>query len=290
MAKPKKFDPQASAQAMAKGEVPPTIVYEASGGRKTFFAFAILLLLPFFTSLPAMLYSRLVHGLWFDTVGFAIFAATFAVVMFLIFVELLMSLRMRVVLGPTEAKMTLPSGRGPTPILRYRSETIPYTDIESIETRREIYGGRLAPVILKGARLTKKNGEHVKLGYVNESNVDPTFPYPEIAKHIADRARLPVVDRGNVWRSARQKFLGIRSRAFGGLRPSGPIEDAELEKLNHSHHTAVLTLIGAFAVLLLIGIANDMASDDPIGLGAAPLERHFADLGTTATKYAPTTR
>lgn len=266
-AKPK-ADPEASAAAMARGETPPVIVYETSGGRKTFFSFALMILLPFFLSLPAMLYNRIVHGLWLDTAGLTIFAVAFAAVMFLILVELMMALRMRVVLGPESVRMTLPSGRGPTPMLRYRSHEIPYHDIESVETRREVYGGRLAPVILKGARLTRKNGEHVKLGYVNESNVDSTFPFPEIAKHIADRARLPVIDRGNVRRSAGQKFLGIRARAFSEARNNDSITDDELSELNEGHRNAVLGLIAAMAVLLMVGIANDFASDDPIGLSA----------------------
>lgn len=263
-------DDTASAEAMAKGALPPKIVYKASGGRKTFFSFAVLLLLPFFMSLPVMIYSRLTHGLWIDTIGLAVFAACFAAIMFLLFVELLFSLQTRVVLGQKGVSLRLPSGRGPTPMLRYRSHKFDYGDVDGVETRREVYGGSFAPVMLKGAQVTKKDGETIKLGYVSEANVDPAFPYPVIAQHIADRARRPLIDRGTVRRSARAKFLGIRARAQAGNpnAASDVIDEAEIENLNHRHRNVVLAILGIMALLLLVGIAGDFASNDPIGVGA----------------------
>jgi len=270
---------------MAQGKPAPKLVYKASGGRRTFFSFAFLILLPFFSSLPAMIYSRVAHGLWIDTVGLVIFALCFTAVMFLLLVELMMSLIPRVVVGPKGVKMTIPSGRGPTPMLRYRSHKMDYDEIQSVETRREVYGGSLAPVLMKGARITKKDGEIVKLGYVNEANVDPTFPYPVIAKHIADRARLPLIDRGSVRRSARAKFLGLRATAQTGAATNektgettvtaspGPsvdddtIDDAQIAELNHRHRNVMLGVLGALAALLVFGIAADFASQDPIALG-----------------------
>ena len=261
----------ASADALAQGKAPPRLLYKASRGRKTFFSFAFLILLPFFASLPAMIYSRLVHGLWIDTVGLAIFAICFTAVMFLLLVQLMVSLRSRVVVGTKGVKMTLPSGRGPTPMLRYRSHQFDFDDIESVETRREVYGGSFAPVLLKGARLTKKDGETIKLGYVSEANVDPTFPFPIIAKHIADRARLPLIDRGSVRRSARQKYLGLRASAQ--VQDPSAIDDTidedQIADLNHRHRTVVLGILGTMAALLLFGIAADFASQDPIGIGAS---------------------
>ena len=52
--------------------------YGASGGRKTAFSFLMLLLLPFFASLPIMMYQRINHGLWFDTWQLFLFAAVFS--------------------------------------------------------------------------------------------------------------------------------------------------------------------------------------------------------------------
>src|SRR5262249_8648349 len=127
-------------------------IYEAGGGRKFLFSFIFLLLLPFFASLPAMLYHRLAAQLWYDTIGLMIFAAAFAIIMLLIVFELVYSLRARIEIGEAALKFTLPAGRGGAmPKLFYRTREIPYSDIAAIETRREIYGGSTAPVLLRGA-------------------------------------------------------------------------------------------------------------------------------------------
>ncbi|MFA5949349.1 MAG: hypothetical protein WC807_03600 [Hyphomicrobium sp.] len=237
-------------------------VYGASGGQKTFFSFVLLILLPFFVSLPFMFFMRIKHGLFGDAVGLLFIAVPFAILMFLVLVELLFSLRASVVLGQDSVQMTLPAGRGPTPMLSYKSYDIPYSDVQSVETRREIYGGSLVPVLLKGARLIKKDGTVVRIGYVSEANVDPAFPYPEIAKKIADRAGLPLIDRGNVWRSFRQKFFGVKS---AGRVNVDTVDEAQIAELNRSHHNVVMGLVGALAVLMVAGIIDDFASGTPIG-------------------------
>ena len=70
-------------------------VYEAGAGRKTFLSLAFLILLPFYASLPAMLITRLLHGLWFDTIGLMIFTAIFTALMALLGVQLYHSVRSR---------------------------------------------------------------------------------------------------------------------------------------------------------------------------------------------------
>jgi hypothetical protein len=245
---------------------PERKVYRASTGRRTIFSFVFLILLPFFASLPAMLYMRYSHGLLIDSLGLTVIAAAFAIVMFLLFIELMFSLRTRVDLGPDRVKMTIPSGRGPTPMLRYKSYEIPYDQVHTVETRREVYGGGLIPMLLKGARLTLKDGKQVPLGYVSEANVDPAFPFPEIAKQIADRARLPLIDRGNVRRSVRHKFLGIRSAAA----VNEMVSENDIANLNHSHNSIMMWFIGAFVVLMLIGIADDISSMSTFANTSAP--------------------
>src|SRR5690606_20446144 len=105
-----------------------------------------------------------------------------------------------------------PAARGiAMPKFFYRTHEIPYSDIEAVETRREIYGGAIAPVMLRGARIVTKSGEKIPLGYVNEANVDPMMPVSEIASEIARRAGLGVVDHGTVRRQVHKKLRGIRA-------------------------------------------------------------------------------
>ncbi|MFN3625035.1 MAG: hypothetical protein ACK4TP_13355 [Hyphomicrobium sp.] len=263
------------ADAVATGDVMPApaasqsprTVYAAGGGRKFAFSFVFLLLLPFFISLPSMLFWRISQGHWNGTLGLVVLAVGFTFIMFLVVIELMHSLMARIELGEKSVKMTLPSGRGPTPIVRYRSHDIPYDQIKAVETRREIYGGSVAPVLLQGARLILKDDSAVKLGYVSEANSDPCFPYPEIAQKIAERAGLSVEHKGNVRRSLQKKYLGLK---HGLLTPGdGTVEDSEIEALNKSHRSWVMRLITLLVVLVVSGIALDIIFPPSSGLPPA---------------------
>ncbi len=249
-----------SAVPSAPGAAPERTSYGASGGRKTIFSFVFLILLPFFVSIPPMIFNRIQHGLLFDNWGFLVLAAAFAALMFMVLIELIFSLRARVELLPDKVKMNLPAGRGPTPMLRYKSYEVPYDQVHSVETRREIYGGALVPVLLKGARLTTKDGSVIPLGYVSEANVDPAFPYPIIAKQIADRARLPLIDRGNVRRSVRAKMFGIKSNDPEADAAS-MVDEKQIDALNRSHRNFVLGLISVLVILMAIGIVDDLSEE-----------------------------
>lgn len=246
---------------------PKRTTYAASGIHKTAFAFVFLILLPFYLSLPFMLFWRLSQGYWQGTIGLFVLALGFTFIMFLLLVELVHALRARVVLGDTSVKMTLPSGRGPTPMLSYKSYDVPYDQIMTVETRREIYGGVLTPVLLKGARLVLKDGNTVKLGYVSEGNMDPSFPFPEIAEQIAERAGMCVTDMGNVRRSFQKKYLGLKTEIFD--EAEGPIEESEVEALNKAHHRWVMWLIWVMIALVVVGIALDIIFPPSSGLPPA---------------------
>ncbi len=270
-------EPAAAPAPATQAEPAERTVYASTGGRKTVFSFVFLILAPFFLSLPFMLFMRVKHGLIGDAVGLLFIAIPFAILMFLILVELLFSIRARIELGDQQVAMTIPAGRGPTPMLRYKSYVIPYADIQAVETRREIYGGSLVPVLLKGSRIILKDGTSIPIGYVSEANLDPAFPYPEIAKKIADRSRLPLIDRGSVRRSFRRKFLGLASS--GRVNEVDLVDESQIEALNKSHKNVVLGLVGVLALLMVVGIVDDFASDTPIG--------QTSGLVTTTTEAPP---
>jgi hypothetical protein len=251
----------------APAKTPERTVYAAGGGRKFAFAFVFLILLPFFISLPPMLFWRLSQGVWTGTFGLLVLAAGFTVIMFLLFIEVMHSLMTRIELGDNSVKLTLPAGRGPTPIVRYRSHDIPYDQIKAVETRREIYGGSMAPVLLQGARLVLKDDSAVKLGYVSEANSDPCFPYPEIAQKIAERAGLQVEHKGNVRRSLQKKYFGLKKEFLA--EAAGEVPEAEIEALNKSHRKWVMRIIGLLVGLMVVGIGLDIAYPPSSGLPPA---------------------
>jgi hypothetical protein len=234
------------------------ILYKAGGGRATTFSFIFLLLLPFFVSLGPMLAMRISHGLWDGTLGLAILAAAFAVLMFLIVAELLYSIRARVDLGERSLRATLPAGRGPTPLLRYARHDIPYDRIAAVETRCEVYGGAVAPVMLRGVQLLTKDGTAVPLGSVNEACVDPAFPWTEIADEIARRAGVGVLDQGVVRRSVPRKMLGLAASEA----ERAPVGAETLAALNRRHRVAMLALVAVLTVLVGVGIVNDLTAGE----------------------------
>ena len=253
--------------AAPKPEAPEKTLYTTSGARKLAFSFIFLLLLPFFVSLPPMLFWRVMQGHWTGTVGLIVLGIAFAFIMFLIFVELMQALRTRVELGPTSVKMTLPSGRGPTPLVRYRSYDIPYDQIEAVESRHEVYGGKIAPVLLQGARLVLRDGNTVKLGYVSDANMDPCFPYPVIAHQIAERAGLSVDYKGAFRRSLQKKYLGLASPLIH--EPEEQVGDFEMVALNHKHERWVMRLVWLLVALVVVGIALDIIFPPSSGLPPA---------------------
>lgn len=253
-------DPNLAAHAATIAASPPPksagerVVYRASGGRRVAFTFIFLLLLPFFISLGPMLVSRISHGLWEGTIGLLVIAIGFAIIMFLVLVEMLHSIRSRVELGNTMVRLTLPSGRGAQPMLRYQTHEIAYKDIDAIEMRREVYGGMLAPMMLKGARIRTKSGDTIKLGYVNEANVDPAFPYAEIAERIASRAGVQIIDAGSVRRSMPKKILGFAATPD----ENRTIDEQQMRDLNRKHARLMMVLVACLVVLIAFGIAGDL--------------------------------
>lgn len=242
---------------MAQAAKAERTVYEAGGARKTFLALAFLILLPFYSSLPAMLITRLVHGLWFDTIGLMIFSAIFTALMVLLGVQLYHAIRARIELGDTAVRITVPQGSSAQPMLRFVSKEIPYDQIQAVETRSVLFGNAMAPVLLRATRLRTKDGQHIRLGNVNEDNQDQALPFPEIGAKIAERARVDVIDGGTVRRSIERRALGLIGRKTPP-ETSPPLTELEIAEINGRHKRALRNLVIGMSLLVLVGIAIDL--------------------------------
>jgi hypothetical protein len=226
-------------------------LYEVGGGRKTFFALAFIILLPFFVSLPIMLYQRIEKGVWLDAWGLMIIAAAFLAIMLLILFELIFSLRAEVDIGKTAVSLTLPRRGTLLPTFFYETRTIPYDDIAAVQTYCDCYGGRIAPMILRGTRLILKTKETIPLGFVNERDDDPRFPFPRIGEQIAARAGLRVKNLGHVQHALHRRMFGLTD-----LSPDD-LPDDEIRTINRRHRSFLLALSLVFLVLLGAGISHD---------------------------------
>ena len=134
---------------------------------------------------------------------------------------------------------------------------MPYAQIQAVETRCVLFGNVMAPVLLRASRLLTKDGDHIRLGTVNEDNVDQALPFPEIASKIADRAGVHILDGGTVRRSIERRILGIIRRKTAPEN-SPPLSDGELKELQGRHKRAMRYLIVAATVLVVGGIAIDV--------------------------------
>jgi len=237
----------------------PQTYYESGGGRKTFYALAFIILLPFFVSLPMMIGQRIMKGVWLDSWGLLVIAVGFTAIMVLVLFELVFSLRAKVDIGTKAVAFTLPArGAGLTPTLFYQSRTISYEDIASVQSYCDCYGGTVAPVILRAARLVLKTGERVPLGFVSEADDDPRFPIMTITRQIADRAGLEVKDLGHIKYALHQRMFGVVSSSASNM-PKEAVAD-----INRGHNWFLTVLTVVMAGLLALGIASDIwrTSDD----------------------------
>ena len=236
--------------------LPEPTYYECGAGRKTFFSFAFVLLVPFYVSLPMMLFQRLSNQLWLDTWQLMILAFLFTIVMALILFELIFSLRSEVEIGEKSVSFTLPSGGGgAVPWLAYESRRVPYDEIEAIETRHEIYGGIMVPMMMQTVRIITKSGERIQLGRTNVKDDDPKFPFLVIARQVSTRAGVDIIDRGNIMQEFHRRMFGLANRAVTGATP-------EIDKLNNQHKKFLTILISVLVALLALGIFNDIVGID----------------------------
>lgn len=248
---------ESARDAMATAFAPPSArdeqtYYESGGGRKTFYALAFIVLLPFFISMPVMLVQRAIAGVWLDTWGLAILGIGFTIIMVLLLFELVFSLRAKVDIGSKAVALTLPSqGGGLTPTIFYQSRTIAYDDIAGVQSYCDCYGGSMAPMIMRGFRIVLKSGERVPLGFVNEADDDPRFPFKTIAQQIAERAGVKIDDLGHARYALHRKMFGIKADAGDGMPPE------EVASINRQHNMFLTGIILVMVVLLLLGIGSD---------------------------------
>jgi hypothetical protein len=243
-----------SGSAPASADPAERNVYQVGGGAKTALSIGFLLLLPFFASLPMMMYQRIAKGLWYDTAGLAVMGLGLTIIMALLLVNLLRALLSKVEIGEKTVRLTLPSHLGAIPTLFYTTNTVAYDQIAAVEMRREVYGNGLAPVLVRGARLKLKDGSTVLLGHMDEAEADATFPVPTIAHQVARKAGLSVVETGSVYRRAAKKALGIKPSDAELV----PIADGDIARLRGAHKRWMMGLAAAMVTLLGLGIVRDV--------------------------------
>lgn len=223
-------------------------VFEAGEARKTILAFVFLVLLPFLVSLPVMIAMRGWNGLWRDAASATVLAALFGVWMLFLLVNVVASFRSRVEIDDEAVTFSVPKWRGPSPDVKYLRKKVALSDIEAVETRGEIYQAINVPVMTRATVLKMKDGEQHLLGYVNENSPDPALAYPRIGAIIAERAGVPLVDKGRV-------DAGHHVRALVNGPPewdARPLSEGAYEAYRRDNQWMMLGL--AFLLFALAGV------------------------------------
>ncbi len=231
--------------------------YGVSALRQTFFALCLLALTPFAIGLTVMIGRRAGDGLWYDLPALGVLAVGLGAVMTMLMLELLFCVRSRLVLGKMAVRFTLPKNGAAVPLWSYASHDIPYHTIKGVELRREVFGGRIAPVLLRGLVIKTKDNKEIVAGHTLEGFDDPAFPYGIIGEQIAARAAVPFVDQRTIW---------LRSRADRALEYISQydtqtyiLDPAEAERLNTAHSRIMLGLSSALAAIVLLGLLAELA-------------------------------
>ncbi len=237
---------------------PERVRYVTSEWRQGVFALALLIELAFLFGVFHMLLRRMLDGIWIDIPGLLVIALGLSAVAAMLALELLFSVRARVKFGRAAFSFTLPRNGGPAPLLRYTHADIPYHAIKNVELRSEVFGGKLAPVVLRGLVVRTKDNREYVLGHTRDGFDDPAFPFAQIGHQLAQRAALQMVDQRTVWRRTR------RERAMGYISEfdtnSYVMDGVQTAQLNTGHRRLMLGLASAFAALVLLGLLADFSA------------------------------
>lgn len=229
-------------------------IFEASNGRKIVLITVFICLIPFFISLPFMIILRATKGFYYDAAILGVFGILFAIWMVFLGAHILSSLRTRIQLNEQDAEFIVPNWRGPLPLLPYRKISLTYDNVQSVESRSEIYREMIIPVLMRASSIVTRDGERHVLGYTKEQSTDPAFPFSEICHEVAMRAGLPLSDKGTI--HAGGQYLA----AFRGS-PSwdkAPLSPAAVQIARKAAQRFWWIMIGISSAILITGVSIEL--------------------------------
>ncbi len=235
---------------MSNEVTPPPKVYKAGIGRQIFLWLVFGLILPFFVSMPIMVGMRATYGLISDAASLGAMAILFAIFLIFLGLQIQASWRTRIEVDDQGVNLVVPSWRGPTPFGPFKEAKLAYDDIEAVEQRGELYRALGVLGLRRVSSLRTKDGKRIVLGYVTEDEADAPIPVGVIAKTIAEKGGLQIIDKGTI-------NAGTQSGAAITGAPSWDLEPLSNEQVETARSRAkyiAIGLIAGFLVLVAIGI------------------------------------
>jgi len=114
------------------------------------------------------------------------------------FLLILSTLAMRVEVGPSQVCFRVPNWRGGVVAwLPWVRAALPYSEIASVETRDEVYSSFGMTSVQTAYCVVSKEGRRIVFAYTSPL-ANWNYQFADAAKLIADRASIPLNDRGAV--------------------------------------------------------------------------------------------
>ncbi len=172
--------------------------YKVSIGRQIVLWITFLMFLPFFISMPIMIFMRIAHGKFMDTISLGlIFAFSFIGILFII-LQILAAGRQRIDVHRDKVTLKLPTWRGPTPTGPVIKTELSFSDIQAIEKRGEIYALMGLLGLREVSSIITSDGKRYVLGYVTENEADAPVPYNKVTQVLSEKTGKPVLHKGAV--------------------------------------------------------------------------------------------
>lgn len=229
-------------------------IYQASRGRKLILGLVFAGLVPFFISLPFMIYLRISKGFYYEAAILGVFTILFALWMLFLGAHILSSIRTRIQLNEQDAEFVIPNWRGPLPLFPYQKVSLTYENVQAVESRGEIYREAIIPVLMRSSCIVTKDGDRHVLGYMKEHATDPAFPFSEISHEIAMRSGLPLQDRGTILAGG-QYLAAIRGAPAWDKTPLSP-QAVQLSRKAAQKFWWIMLAISA--AILVVGVGIEM--------------------------------
>ncbi len=226
-----------------------TEIYKVGLARQIVLWLMFIMFLPFFMSMPAMIFMRATHGNVVDASALgAVFFLSILGMGFIVLQILTMG-RMRVELYDDRMDLTVPTWRGPTPFGPIVEQQIPYASISKIEQRGGLYAFWGILGLHKASSVITADGQRYVLGYVAENDSDAPIPLQQVVTSLADRSQKPLEDKGSVNAGTQVGAILLGAPSWD----KEPLEVKDVDKVRkRAHRLALLSLVGFFVLLFSV--------------------------------------
>jgi len=225
-------------------------VYKVGFLRQLLQWITFIVLLPFFISMPVMIGMRAFHGRIFDALWLTIVAVLFAIALIFLALQIQAARRTRIKINNDDVDIVVPKWRGPTPFAPFDQAKLPYSKIEAVEQRGEIYRSLGILGLQKVASVVTSEGDRYVLGYSTENESDAPISFGLVAETLAERAGVQLVDKGVV-------NVGTQIAAAMRGTPNWDTDPLEQEDVEATRKRAQLIFVGmitGFFILVIAGV------------------------------------